>query len=132
MRLGRIGREFKSLIPDVKRQTIAVDFDGVIHKYSKGWHDGTIYDEPMDGAIDGLRVLLDKYSVFVFTTRDVIPVAMYLVSHGIRARIDSDQNRTFWNESGTILVTNRKLAAIAYVDDRAVRFESWNQVLNEL
>ena len=29
-------------------KTIAVDFDGVIHKYSKGWQGGEIYDEPVE------------------------------------------------------------------------------------
>ena len=35
-------------------KTIAVDFDGFIHKYSKGWHDGSIYDEPVEGAAEAL------------------------------------------------------------------------------
>ena len=39
---------------------IAVDFDGVIHRYSKGWHDGTIYDEPVEGAREALEGLVDK------------------------------------------------------------------------
>ena len=29
---------------------IGIDFDGVIHKNSKGFHDGTIYDEPIEGV----------------------------------------------------------------------------------
>jgi hypothetical protein len=110
--------------------TIAVDFDGVIHAYSKGWADGTIYDEPMPGALEGLRQLLDQTAVFIFTTRDVGQVAAWLLARGFHVRTGHDG--PFWNERGPLLVTNEKLAATAYLDDRAVRFENWDQALAAL
>jgi len=39
---------------------IAVDFDGVIHKYSKGWHNGQIYDGPVPGCYDAMCLLRDR------------------------------------------------------------------------
>lgn len=38
----------------------------------------------------------------------------------------------FWNDSTRLLVSNRKLPAVAYIDDRAIRFESWYQALTDL
>lgn len=50
--------------------TIAVDFDGVIHRYSRGWADGSIYDDPIPGVAGVLQSFLDAgYEVVVFTTR---------------------------------------------------------------
>jgi hypothetical protein len=49
--------------------TIAVDFDGVIHAYGKGWQGGEIYDKPVPGAIVSLRALLEEHAVMIFTTR---------------------------------------------------------------
>jgi hypothetical protein len=109
-------------------QTVAVDFDGVIHAYSKGWQDGSIYDGPVPGAFDALRELMKRYAVFVFTTRDAASVADWISDHtGIRTtNMDPPE---FWNEQGEILVTNRKYPAVAYIDDRAVRFVNWPQTL---
>ena len=110
--------------------TIAVDFDGVIHGYSKGWADGSIYDPPVDGALDALRTLMADHPVFIFTTRDVGQVARWLIERGFSTR--TGHEGAFWNDLGVLLVTNRKLAAVAYIDDRAVRFESWPQALRDV
>lgn len=115
-------------------KTIAVDFDGVIHAYSRGWDDGTIYDPPLPGALDGLRALMEHYAVFIHTTRTPSHVAEWLSEHGFQTCVEGPMHApmTFWNEQGRLLVTDRKLPAVAYLDDRAVRFTSWSQALLEL
>ncbi|MFD0659726.1 hypothetical protein [Thermocatellispora tengchongensis] len=113
------------------RMAIGVDFDGVIHAYRQGWKDGTIYDEPMPGALEGLRALMDHHPVFIHTSRSPLPVAMWLRERGFIVDID-DVPVKFWNERGRLLVTNRKIPAKAYLDDRAVRFTSWTGALDEL
>lgn len=125
------------LEPDVgeapKRGTVAVDFDGVIHRYSKGWRDGSIYDPPMPGAVEGLQALMAQYAVFVFTTRPAAQAAEWLAGRGFAVRVDGDPDSPeFWNARGVLLVANRKLPAVAYLDDRAVRFTGWPRALSSL
>jgi len=62
---------------------VAIDFDGVVHGNSKGFHDGTVYDPP--------------------------------------------------NEIDTYIkeITCEKPRAICYIDDRGIRFESWEQTLKQ-
>ncbi|MCX5000911.1 hypothetical protein [Streptomyces longwoodensis] len=116
--------------------TIAVDFDGVIHAYSRGWQDGTIYDPPLPGALEALRTLMQDHAVFIHTTRDAATVAIWLADHGFDTVIDvpgsNHPKREFWNDQGLLLVTDRKLPAVAYIDDRAIRFQSWKQALAAL
>jgi hypothetical protein len=117
-------------------QTLAVDFDGVIHAYSKGWQDGSIYDPPMPGALDALRRLMADYAVFIHTTRDAGAVAGWLAGYGFDTVLDVEgprhPKREFWNDLGRLLVTDRKLPAVAYLDDRAVRFTTWPEALAAL
>lgn len=113
--------------------TIACDLDGVVHQYSRGWYDGTIYDPPMPGAIDGLRQLMKHEAIFIHTTRDTHQTVAWLHAQGLPAVADSPVSaRVFWDNRDTLLVTNRKLAARAYLDDRAIRFVSWDQALRDL
>ena len=96
--------------------TICVDFDGVIHKYSKGFQDGEIYDPPIEGAIDALHKLKERgYNVVILTSRNnTIPK----VKEWVKKYLGPD-----------IEVTNRKLPALAYIDDRAIRFTNWDDIL---
>jgi hypothetical protein len=113
--------------------TVAVDFDGVIHAYSKGWQDGAIYDDPVPGAFEALRALMDDYAVVIHTSRDQYQVEGWLAAHGFSCMIDNESGDPgFWNEQGVLLVSRRKYPAIAYIDDRGIRFESWDQALADL
>ena len=111
--------------------TVAVDFDGVIHDYRRGWQDGSIYGEFMPGAVAALSRLMSEYAVFVHTTRNARQVAHWIEDrsgHGLECTTRVPR-KGFWNERGYLLVTNRKLPAVAYIDDRAVRFEDWEATL---
>ncbi|MFB7738294.1 hypothetical protein ACFC08_28680 [Streptomyces sp. NPDC056112] len=119
-------------MPNAHPKTIAVDFDGVIHAYSRGWQDGTIYDPPLPGALDGLRTLMRDHAVFIHTTRDAKSVAAWLANYGFSTALEADTKIEFWNAIGVLLVTDRKLPAVAYLDDRAVRFTDWKQAITDL
>lgn len=67
-------------------QTIAIDFDGVLHTYDRGWADGTIYGDFTPGAIEALVSLMRDYAVFIHTTRNPHQVARWIedrTGHGI-------------------------------------------------
>jgi hypothetical protein len=113
-------------------RAVAVDFDGVIHAYSKGWQDGTIYDGPVPGAIDGLRKLMETFAVFVHTTRPPRQVGDWLRGYVPVLVEHPGVRREFWDQLGAVYITNRKLPAVAYIDDRAIRFTTWAQALDDL
>lgn len=145
--------------------TIAIDFDGVIHKYSKGWQDGSIYDEPIEGAFKMINYFMSQgYTVFVFSTRSTWQIKGWLkrytnplkymsgadfvdqympmtnydeeIIKAEYANLDQLQCKSqiipfwvkFWNKKNVLGITKRKLPALIYIDDRALRFESWDQV----
>ena len=105
-------------MPNLKkaRKTICLDFDGVLHRYESGWGDGTIYDVPMDGAHDICWKLKGMgYNLVVLTARENLgDVCKWLMKY----------------KFPDMSVTNTKPPAIAYIDDRAIRFVSWRDVYN--
>lgn len=111
-----------------KNFTLALDFDGVIHQYSNGWMDGSIYDEPVPGALEFINIVIWKYnwSVFILSTRDPNQIKNWFdnLNFNNKPKFTVIPNDVlFWNEKHNIGITNRKLPAMLYVDDRAWRFD---------
>lgn len=95
--------------------TVAVDFDGVIHSYTTPWIDHeTTPDPPVPGAIEWLNGIVDHFTLVIHTTRGATAggreaVLRYLREAGYKGP--------------TPEVTNQKVPALVYIDDRGWRFE---------
>lgn len=107
---------------------LGIDFDGVIHNFDKGFHDGTCYGDPLLGSLQALRLLSKKYRIIIFTAKakpnrplvngmtGIELVADWLERHGVRDCIAE--------------ITAEKPRAFLYIDDNAYRFNNWSDTLN--
>ncbi len=97
----------------MSKRTISVDFDGVLHKYSRGWQDGAIYDDPVDGAVAAMHKLSERFTLVVHSTRSLTQekeIRAWLLRH----------------DFPVMEITAEKRPSIAYIDDRAIRFTNWD------
>ncbi len=105
----------------IPKQTIILDFDGVIHSYTSGWKGAAVIpDPPVDGTREGVAKLRETYTVVVVSSRchqsgGIEAIKAWLALHGIE--VDA--------------VSNDKPPHICTVDDRAFRFEGdWQAVID--
>jgi hypothetical protein len=123
-------KEFLNELRKETTSTIVLDFDGVIHKGSKGFHDGTIYDDPVDGTEEALKILSTKFKLVISTCkadpkRPLVNgktgtelVWQWLDKHNFAQYIED--------------VTDKKVRALYYIDDKGITFESWKKILEIL
>jgi CMP-N-acetylneuraminic acid synthetase len=111
----------------VLKDTLAIDFDGVIHKNSKGYYDGTVYDDPVDGAIEAIKELSKNYTIMLYTFK----------GHPERPSIqgkDGIQGTWEWLDKYGIKdcvkdIVWGKPNAKVYIDDKGYKFENWHDTL---
>jgi len=103
-----------------KRKTISIDFDGVIHKYSKGFKGlYNAYDTPMEGSEEAIKKLYeDGYVLKILSSRPKEVIIEWLEKYKLNEYITE--------------VSNVKFPATVYIDDRGLLFKNWSQCLSDL
>ena len=112
----------KEVPREFKENTIAIDFDGVIHLYSKGFQGmDNAYDPPTPGTREALQELKDAgYRLIIVSSRDIETIGCWLIEHHLDHFFD--------------VISNTKHPAKYYIDDHAIRFskghpKAWPHVL---
>ena len=122
--------KFLEKVKQQERNVIAIDFDGVIHKNSLGYHDGTVYDEPIPGAIKAIKALSKDNTIVIFSCKALTDRPVIQGKTGIELIeewLEKYEIRNLVSE-----VTFKKPRASIYIDDKGYRFENWNNTLKFL
>lgn len=102
--------------PDSMHKTVGVDFDGVLCQ-SEGPYEYGHFGPPISEGLKLVRLLMEEgYNVKIFTARkETDQVAVWLAKQGLQ----------------NMHVTNQKVPATAYVDDRAIPWSSKKSTAEE-
>jgi len=108
-------------------KNIAIDFDGVVHNWDKGWHDGTCYGEPINGALDSIKSLSKNFNIILFTAKARIDRPMVQGKTGVE--LVEDWCRKYDIMKYITEITSEKPRALLYIDDNGYRFLSWSETM---
>jgi hypothetical protein len=107
--------------------TIAIDFDKVLFTH-ESWQGHDHFGDPMPGAKEAISELQQMgFKIMIWTTRnqpDIIAGACK--KHGIPYDYINE------NPNQAPEINPGKPVADYYIDDRAVRFTSWSEVMTEI
>jgi len=111
-------------------KNLAIDFDGVIHNFDKGYYDGTCYGEPIEGSLEAIKSLSKKYKIIIFTAK--AKPSRPLVNGKTGTELVQE-----WLENHNIMqyvseITSEKPRSQIYIDDKGYHFQNWKDTLDYL
>ena len=111
-------------------KNLAIDFDGVIHNFDKGYHDGTCYGDPIEGSLEAIKNLSKEYSIIIFTAK--AKPSRPLVNGKTGTQLVQE-----WLEKHNVMqyvseVTSEKPRSQIYIDDKGYHFQNWKDTLEHL
>jgi hypothetical protein len=116
------------------KPVLALDFDGVIHSYEKGWQDGAIYGGVTEGFFDWAAKAKQHFRLMIYSSRsgshkerqpmeDWLHVQLQGWKWDCEAKGDVIPDLSFFDFE----FPDRKPPAFLTIDDRAVCFHgSWD------
>lgn len=107
-----------------RKKILSVDFDGVIHDYTKGWDDGSIYGNVTKGFWEWVIAVAPYFKLVVVSSRAKSRRDVSDMIHWFE-----DQWQLWLRANNTVMpmpdleIWSEKPPAWATIDDRAIRFE---------
>jgi hypothetical protein len=111
---------------------LCLDFDGVIHRYGKGWQNGVIYDDVVPGFFEWAEKAAEHFHLVIYSSRSKDDGGVLAMSGWL-----GEQRRKWRASGGKPETTNplefefahEKPPAFLTIDDRAIRFDgTWPDV----
>ena len=108
-------------------KNLSIDFDGVIHNFNKGYHDGTCYGSPLPGALEAIEALSKDFSIIIFTAKAKPSRPL------VNGKTGTELVRE-WLEKYDVMqyvkeITAEKPRSQVYIDDKGYHFENWKDTL---
>jgi len=122
--------DYQKLVLEDETKTIAIDFDGVIHSFEFGFHDGTIYGTPLPGSLESIKKIAKKYKIVIYTAK--AKKDRPLINGKTGTELVWEWLKKYEIDTLIADVTAEKPRAVCYIDDKAIQFINWNQALNDL
>ena len=119
---------YKKKFSGDESKVVAIDFDGVIHDHNLGFHDGTIYGNPLEGALESIKTLSDMgFTIKIYSCK----------CHPDRPLINGMTGAELlqeWLEKNEVMccideIVWGKPHAMVYIDDKGYRFENWKDTM---
>jgi len=102
----------------IAKKTILIDLDGVLNTYT-GNFDKNFIPPIKDGAFEFIKKLSEKYTIKIFTTRNLLLSAKWVLENNLTDYIDD--------------VTNNKGLSYLLIDDRCINFDgNFKNLLNKI
>lgn len=95
------------------RGMFALDFDGVLNSYMKGWQGPLEVEDPVEGAQEFVQMLIaETFTPVVTSSRASTSPGRYAIENFLKR-----------NGFPKIAVTSAKVPAVTGLDDRLMRFD---------
>jgi hypothetical protein len=115
-----------------QKPILCLDFDGVIHRYSRGWQDGSIYDSVVDGFFEWAVKARQFFKLVIYSSRSKTELGIAEMKTWL-----GDEIHTAYGAEPPISVADFEFAhekppAFLTIDDRAFTFRGdWTSPIFE-
>ena len=117
---------------NVRKPILCLDFDGVIHAYSRGWQDGAIYDDVVPGFFDWAMRAERYFTLTIYSSRTKHPDGVAAMTDWLRAQVRKwltsrvdiglDLNTHTEHVMTWFAFAHEKPPAFLTIDDRGMQF----------